>query len=336
MVGLAKGWCGATLYRPWKSLICLVMKIHPFILALFASAAALCRPLGCGAAARPLETQLAEDLNRIGCQVELTLTDGRVTVHRVRASGRITSDGMQTEPLPEELFAHLKRLGHVRSLALRVTAGDRDRARLRALTSLASLRELELFGKDVNDEVMPFVCSLTNLESLSLWDVSVGEEGLAHLPTLKVLRRLELSDFINVNKRGVEAIGKLHDLEYLRINGQCEEGALLLLKGLPRLESVWIGGFYINSKLAELKTIPTIHRIEIAGAEIDAGTADHLLAMTNLQSLKLECCSLTPEAVKGLRSLRLRELDCVGISAGILAELAKPMAERHGDLRVWY
>ena len=155
----------------------------------FAASIACCSQ----AASEPTETRLAELLGAMGCRVELKLADGKVSVDYVYAAGRITQDGMRAEPLSEELFSCLKGLHYLRTLRLDVKAGEVERTRLKALTTLQSLRELELFGQDVNDGVMPYVGSLTNLESLRLWDGSIGEQGLARLPDLKRLKRLDLS-----------------------------------------------------------------------------------------------------------------------------------------------
>jgi hypothetical protein len=282
------------------------------------------------------EGSVAEALGAMRCRVKLKVENARVMVDRVDAGGRIAADRMKTEPLSEGLFALLRELGQLRSLRLDVKGGETDRTSLRALPDLRSLRELQLFGQDVTDETMPYVCSLTNLESLTLWDVSLGEQGLARLSALRMLKRLELSDFKTLNREGVERIAHLSNLEYLRLYGQFEEAALRPLSALPKLETVWISGSQVNVLLADLEGVSTIQRIEIARADVDATTVAHLLRMKNLRSLKLECCAITPEAVKSLHSFHLGELECVGIASEALSELAKGMTKCQGDLHVWY
>lgn len=292
--------------------------------------------IACGSpvALEPTEARLAEQLGAMGCQVELILAHGKISVDSVYAAGRIAEGHMRAEPLSEELFSCLKGLHRLRKLRLDVKGGEADRARLRAITTLQSLRELELFGQDVNDEVMTYVCSLTNLESLTVWDAPIGEQGLARLPDLKALKRLDLSILKQVNRRGMQAIAKLHELEYLRIYCALEEGALSPLTALPKLQTVGIGGPHIKAMLAELENVSTIQRVEIARAEVDAATVEHLRAIKNLQFLKLECCEVTTEALKGLQSLRLHGIECVGIGTEALSELAKGMADGNGNLRV--
>jgi Leucine-rich repeat (LRR) protein len=269
---------------------------------------------------------IAEELNRMGCPVQIKVAGGTSTVDSVERS----------EALSQELFSRLQELHHLRSLRLRAMPEQADRPYLRNLASLWTLRNLNLFGRDVDDGAMPYICSLTNLESLILWDVRVGADGLAHLPQLTALKRLELSSFTKINQHGVEAVAKLRNLEYLRVYGRFEDAALRPLSALPKLETVWISGSQINALLADLESVPSIRRIEIAGSDVDATTVERLTRMTNLQSLKLECCTITPEAAKGLQALRLRELDCIGIPTETLGQLANGMPERHGDMHVSY
>jgi hypothetical protein len=228
----------------------------------------------------------------------------------------------------------LNSLQRLRKLRLDVKGGNTDRLRLRALSGLQSLRELELFGRDVSDEVMPYVCSLKNLESLRVWDAPISEQGLSRLPSLKALKRLNLGSLNILNRSCIEAIGKLNSLEELRIHSQVEQGALSALVALPKLETVAIGGPEITRMLTELKDVSTIRTLEISQAEVDSRSAEFLGGIKNLKVLKLERCVVTPEAVRILQSLKLRRIECIGINSDVIGELARSMSECVGNLEI--
>lgn len=275
------------------------------------------------------------DLNRMGCRIELSLTEGGIVADRVSASGKITEDRKTTEPLPPQLFESLAKLEGMTSLRIDVKGGEKDRESLRGLTKLRHLHHLELFGRDVNDEVMISVSSMTNLESLALLDTSVGDPGLVQLIGLKSLRRIELGSFHKIAGAGIEALAKLRDLEYLRIYGDVEAGALSRLEPLQQLETVCIEGPFAREMLGEIRKMPKVQRIEIARAEVDVIAATYLRDMKNLRFLKLHCCGVTPEAVRILKALSLHQIECIGLSTEVLSEFAKGMPKSYGDLNVW-
>lgn len=289
---------------------------------------------GSHAAQEPTETTLAERLGAMGCQVELTVLEGKVSVSSVHARGRITKDLMKTEPLSVELFSFLKQLHRLRKLCLTVNGGELDRTHLKAIGALQSVRELDLNGRDVTDGIMPYVCSLTNLESLRLGDTSIGEEGLARLPELKMLKRLDLFNTHRVLRRDIEAIAKLHELEFLGILGEIEDGALPELAALRKLGTVSIGGPKINTLLAELKAVASIQRVELSRADIDATTVQNLRGIRNLHYLKLVCCRLTAGAIASMKQLHLSGLECVQIDGKEMSELLKGWTEAYGNLDI--
>jgi hypothetical protein len=281
------------------------------------------------------EAQMADQLTQMSCRVEVTFPDAKLTVHSVRVVGTLNPETMRAEPPPEELFLVLGKLAGLRSLDLQLLSGVQGRVYLRELGRLSTLRELQLAGKDVNDAVMPYIGALTNLETLSLWSASVGDKGLAELRKLQRLKRLQLSDYMEIGEDGGKAIGRLKSLEYLKLNAQHRKGALFALKNLLRLECAAIGGSGVNLTLAELSAVKSIQRIEISDAHVDTQTGAQLCKMENLRSLKLECCTLKKDVVPTLLSLPLSELECVGLPTDILSELARGRVGRTGDLHVW-
>lgn len=281
------------------------------------------------------ETKLAERLAALGCQVELTIVDGKVRVDDVSVSGPVK--GGKMEPISNEIFQCLKQLSRLRKLRLDVTGGEVDRSRLRAIAALQSLQELKLSGRELNDEIMPYVCSLTNLESLHMSGVTVSEKGLAHLPGLNSLQRLDLSSFKDINRLGIQAITKLPKLTYLRLCTPLEKGVLSDLRAIPRPFTLSIGGEGLfqplAESLAELKDVSSIRKIEFYRVELDASAAECLRALKNCHYLSLTCSSVTPEALTTLQSLNLHEIECHLMSAEVVGGLTVPLSE--GIWKFW-
>lgn len=271
------------------------------------------------------DADVAESLGKMEVQLALKLVDGKVSVNRVNS-----------DAVSPQLLADLKKLRNLESLELSGIDNPGQAACLSGLSSLTGLKELKLSGSNVDDQAMLGLAALTNLESLSLFDVLVGKQGLKALSGMQNLRRLELSDYVELNREAGEEIAKLQSLEYFQPYGKYAAGALSTLHALPKLKHVSVGSLGINAKLAELGGIPTIERITIFRAEVDQVTTGYLGRLKNLKWLEFENCRLTPEAIIGVRALRLELLECHGISPLTMNELTKGMPSGfRGSLKVF-
>lgn len=269
------------------------------------------------------EAAFAAELSRMGCQVETKLVAGTLTVERVEIY----------EELSENLFLQLKKLRHLTALNLRLTTEQSGSAWLGGLVSLSTLRELALSGSAVDERVTPYIASMTNLEGLKLHSVSISEDGLVRLASLKALKHIELSDLKPITHRGLSAIATLTNLEEISISGNCEKGALLALKSLEKLAVISVGGVQIDDQLAELRNLPSVTTMKIYRATITPTTAESLLAMPNLNSLDIGCCNIEPEAAKRMQSLHLKRLDCYGTESTAYEQLLKALGSNVWELR---
>jgi hypothetical protein len=268
------------------------------------------------------EASFAAELSKMGCQVEIKMLAGSLTVERVETYKELSDD----------LFLRLKGLRQLVALDLRLPSEHSGSACLRGLVSLCTLRELALSGPDVNDQAAQYVGCLTNLESLKLHSVSLSEGGLLHLAYLKKLRHLELSNLKPITSQGLRAIATLTNLEEISIGGNCEKGALLVLKPLEKVATISVGGTHIDDQLAELRALPSVRTVKISRATITPTTAGSLLAMHNLESLDLGCCDIEPEAARQMQSLRLKRLDCYGADSKAYEQLLKALGSALWEL----
>lgn len=313
------------------------MKTHFFILLALVCSLAL--PAG-SASSKPreaTETDLAESLSAMGCHVDVTVSEGKVCVESVSAGALPRVNSAVAEPLSEPLFLQLKELRCLRKLVLDYTSSlEPGPAALRNIAALPSLRELDLHGTGVNDQVMSYVCSLTNLESLGILDVSVGEQGIAQLSALTSLKKLKLYTHKAISERSMKVIARLPELDYLQIAGDIQEGAFSAVKAAAKLQTVAVGGPRGVLLLGELRGALSIQRIEILRAEVDPAVVERLRGIGNLSGLKLDCCRVTPEAAKVLSSLNLHQIECVQLRNDVLGDLARGMQQGYGNLTVGY
>jgi len=274
------------------------------------------------------EVAIAQKLVAMHCQVDVRLSADGLIVERVDASGRIAVNQQNREPLTQDLLGWLGDLNDLRTLRLDVST-IRAANLGRELASLKSLRQLELLGtgpSERDDWILPHVSCLTNLESLALANVSVSESGFDRLAPLTKLKRLDLSTYTKMNIAAIRAIVKLPNLEHLRIVGECEPGSLAALSGCAKLTTISLGEPRLDVKLADLVGLTALHKIEIEDATLDFEAAKRLLLIKQLESLGLRCCSVLPEALPVLKTLKLRQLKCVGMRGPIVKELAEGMA----------
>jgi hypothetical protein len=276
----------------------------------FATGIAACHYGVLNAAEETNDLRLLEELQRTNYRAELAVVDGKATVIRVTAAS-----------LTEQLLVRLRTFRELRSLEVGGIVREDQTRQLPHLSSLRNLRELTLTGRAIDDRALSFLSSLTNLETLRLINVDVEGDGLGYLAHLKSLKYLDLVTHKKVRLAAFQSIAGIQALESIRLIGNCERGAWSVLKTHSRIHSVSIGGDYVNDKLAELKDIPTITAITIATAHIDAATVGHLTGMKRLESLKLECCSVAPNAVQDLANLRLQSFACVGLNTETIKHL---------------
>ena len=208
--------------------------------------------------------------------------------------------------------------GQVTELSLR-DCSQLGRDDLAIISSNTTLKKLTLYGscKGLNDETLPLLTNLTELEELSTDGILVTDDGLAPLAKLTSLKALS---FFHPSWGSKEFVGR----------------GVAHFEKLPKLERLTIAGSPFNDegmaavgRLTQLTSFSTWHTFQT-----EAGN-EHLLKLTNLKSLRLgqrlrkydgkpnppSLSDATLDVVSQLKSLETLGLDEAKLSRAALAKL---------------
>jgi Leucine-rich repeat (LRR) protein len=167
-------------------------------------------------------------------------------------------------------------------------------AGLEGLATLAELRDLNLATcPRITDAGLEHLRQLSNLEVLSLSDTAISDDGLPRLAALPNLRELSIVE----TQLTVPAVlkfwqtqpqlsidcsyGQLHGTRVFLHSGRVTDEHLVYFKGQPRLEGLCLSGTNIS----------------------DAGV-EHLIELTQLNSLDVALTGVTPAGVERLKQAR--------------------------------
>jgi Leucine rich repeat len=141
-------------------------------------------------------------------------------------------------------------------------------------------------SRDLELRILP---RLLNVESLSLSECPVTEQGLAILRGLDHLKSLNLA--------------RLEHLRYGSPLTGLSDGCLMPIQGLSQLQNLTLSGNRItNDGLALLARMPALESLDLDATDItDAGLV-HLQGLKKLKSLSLGGTLVTPQAARRLQS----------------------------------
>ena len=235
-------------------------------------------------------------------------------------------------------------------------------AEFKLIGQFTTLKTLVMYGSchGLNDETLPLLGGLTELEELGTDGMTLSDEGFKHFAAFKNLKNLSmfhpswafkaftgsglayLKDLPKLEKLtfagstagdvALESIGQIATLTDFRTwhTAQTQAGNAQLLK-LPKLKEIYIGQrlpmggkesppSFDDSTLATLAKIPTLERLTLTEAKLTLNGLTQLKALTNLKSLKIMQVDLPEEDAKKLEAT----------FPGVKVEL-KPLTEKERD-----
>lgn len=210
-----------------------------------------------------------------------------------------------------------------------------------AIGQLEDLRRLTAYGgaKGLNDQTIPHLLQLQQLESIGLDGAQLSDRGLARMGELKQLRqasffhlsfrmpgftgkgfeawaplpRLESLTVagMSMGDEGFRAISKLQQLRKLRTwHTYRTEASNAMIAAMPKLASLRLGQrlprggapkSLSNQSIPTLLKLRTLESLELSEADFSVEALSQLQALPKLQRLKLDRTYLTAEDVAQLR-----------------------------------
>ncbi|CAI5528098.1 unnamed protein product [Closterium sp. Naga37s-1] len=212
---------------------------------------------------------------------------------------------------------HMQALTRLTSLNLAYTRfGVIDTPRNRSMqsapsfiSSLRSLRHLNLDSSRVNDLAMAELAGLTALESLDLSDSTVGDAGIRSVSAMTRLSSLNLS-YCSVTDGGVTSIAHLSALTSLSLDTRSiTDAGLKRLSALTNLTNLDLFGARVTDEgMAVVKGFKKLRVLEVCGGGITDKGVKELASLPQLASLNVsQNQRITDTGVKALAALTTLE-----------------------------
>jgi Leucine-rich repeat (LRR) protein len=177
--------------------------------------------------------------------------------------------------------------------------------------NLATITELSLRGRGLDDRALARLKVLTALQGLGLSDNQITGAGLEHLKGHTALRHLDLSGN-QIRGAGLEHLKGLTALQGLGLSGnQITGSGLKHLKGLTALQDLYLSDNQItDAGLEHLKDLTALQDLRLSGNQITHAGLEHLKGLTTLRHLDLSGNQITDAGLERLKGLTaLEDLD---------------------------
>ena len=179
-------------------------------------------------------------------------------------------------------------------------------AGLKHISQLPRLRELLIGGTGITDTGLGHIAQLTHLEHLSIFQKkSITNEGLRHLAGLKRLTNLDIHP-TNATITGLNQLNILTELWHLGVSGIEDDGAVLDLSGLRKLEKLGLGGPGIGDEdLACLATLTNLEwfQMNFLHDNITNIGLSHLAGLTRMERLAVCGQGITDKGLTHLQDM---------------------------------
>ena len=208
-------------------------------------------------------------------------------------------------------------------------------------------------GEKVNDEVLGRLKSFVNLQSLTIQNCRVTDEGMKELKGLKRLQEVrftivrkvtgkvlqELSEVPAMRKISIEgvtvtnddlkALQKLTDLRHLLLirAGITDEG-LPNFTRMSKLESLYLEGNPLtNAGMKEIRRMTNLRELGVNATQLTDAGVKELTALRSLEHLRMDNDSVTDACIKDLKQLpNLQRLN-LGSTSGFTNEGVKQLSQ---------
>ncbi|WP_013630788.1 leucine-rich repeat domain-containing protein [Rubinisphaera brasiliensis] len=212
-------------------------------------------------------------------------------------------------------------------------------SRLDQLSSITSLHTLDLTAIEFDDESVPSLASLRQLQRLKVPTSKLSEDGFALLCTrMPFLRSLDLSGRRGVANSWLTHLAKMPRLNVLGVSfaKNIDDDAIPLLAGLPALKWLSLEGTSITGMFpAALGNLTNLDTLSLAHCTFNAPqTLESLSKLRSLKQLNLnDCKNITSlKFLRGMSHLEAIGLKNTNLTDAILKELQYCLQLKYVDL----
>ena len=205
-----------------------------------------------------------------------------------------------------------------------------------ALTFFPELKSLTC--NSVSDSQLADVGKLRSLEYLKLRETGIGDEGVGHLGSLRLLRTLDLSENPRITGATIQSLATMRQLQELDLSGTSvdDEGARQLA-ALQSLHELNLGGARVTDEgVRHLRSLKQLRTLLLHGNDVSDDALPGLAALPKLSMLTLGSRRVTDEGLSMLaRSVSLRGVSVSGcaVSDMGLVSLARMKCLQHVTAR---
>ena len=222
-------------------------------------------------------------------------------------------------PTADSLLSDLRWIPTLRSLTVWPPRDERREPipwseRLRSVSRIAQLRELNLQGSKVVDKDLAPPGTLSRLQMVNLSNTEVGDAGLRVLLPLRYLSKVSIGS-TKVTDAAMTVLSQFPNLDELDLSDTAiTDGGLADLTGLRKLRSIALRKTRITDRgLVILSRFPALERIDLRETRINDAGLEALTRLKHLRWLGLDQTSITDAAIPHLIRIEgLQELTMLG------------------------
>jgi internalin A len=179
---------------------------------------------------------------------------------------------------------------------------------LLVLQGFPKLRNLRMYGPNINDKVLSYLSGAKELRVLSLEQCSgITSAGLEHINRLPNLIELSLYGANDLKDADIEKLSPLTRLQTLDLRSTpISSLALSYLKGMKDLKSLDLSetSNVGNEGLEQLQGLTNLEDLNLWSCYIEDDGLVHLQGMTKLKRLNLDKCNITDAGLAHVRPLK--------------------------------
>ena len=236
---------------------------------------------------------------------------------------------LSSPKITDEAFKHIAKLKKLEALSIAKADCTKDGVAL--IRDLTQLKSLSLYNKSLDSKITESLKNLTNLEELSGDFLRVlDDDGLINLGGMTKMRTLSFgSSKAKFTDKGLASIGKMTDLERLRVEGkQITDKGVASLSALTKLKELTLYGTngITDKGVAHLGSLKSLEDLQIlyGNSRIDGPGLESLKSLKSLKSFS--CRRLGNKGMKYIGKIKqLEELslsECRDIDDEGMASIA--------------